>query len=171
MYPTQQDKGIMGENCQIGSRLRKMALPWHNQIWKCSPVEFHHICFKKFNLIPLRPDHRQTFIDLWRGTHFSLAWLVALGNLNEKGFKKGYVLQNYFSTAFESTFGVYWNGAGAAELSCTDPVICVSLLLRGCCLHVGIVYRIIMCEENTVENRIFAVSSPSNTRQNQFMLL
>ncbi len=33
-------------------------------------------------------NHRQTYIDLWRGTPFSLLWLVADGNLSESGLAR-----------------------------------------------------------------------------------
>ncbi len=50
--------------------------------------------------------HRQTYLDLWRGTPFSLAWLVYQRNLSERrlaqligsGFKKGCVLLCYTCT-------------------------------------------------------------------------
>ncbi len=42
----------------------------------CSPGHW-----PRANQVPY--TNNQTYIDLWRGTHFSLAWLVADGNLSE----------------------------------------------------------------------------------------
>jgi hypothetical protein len=76
--------------------------------------------------------HRHTYIDLGRGTPFSLAWLVwqteLLVNVNWHGLCRKRVqgrLYCYNTLQINYTvlycIPVLWSRVGAARLTCTDP--------------------------------------------------
>ncbi len=93
------------------------------------PVLYPHSIFfgrRKGIGYTLRKDI--VYVDLWRGTTLSLAWLEADGNLSEdglarligSGFKKGSIIY-YSCFEFESTLAVELNGVGVDGLCCPDP--------------------------------------------------
>jgi hypothetical protein len=82
------------------------------------------------------------YIDPWHSTPFSLGWLVAEGNLTERGLaqptgsgiKKGCILSG---SEFDRFLAVKWNSVGAAGQSCTDPVNWGFPFSKGSCWRGG----------------------------------
>ncbi len=93
-------------------------------------------------------NHRHTYIDLWHGTLFSLAWLVVDGNFLARliggGCKKVCIVLVHYSSLLLSSrvlllffLNGTWYRSWAAGLSCTDPVIWEFPFLRGSWLARG----------------------------------